>query len=327
MEIYLEDVIECLEKENNDTYFYLPSEELAYIEDGHIYFSDSNRTEDISEINNGEYLRLPNRDYVDMYEVMEEFIAEVDDEEIQGWLANAIRGKGAFRMFRSTISRFNIEDYWQDFKYYKLREYAIDWCLENGLEYYELEDNKEEIKEEKKEEKIKQEEQYRLFEIKESNKHLLINVVMEFRNYLNNLNGYDRNAEEKDVKEEIDYYLDNNYPIYAISINGLVVGYCVIKIIDDVVWLESLYVRKDHRNKGIGEALFNKAQDIAYEHQNDTLYINVHPNNDIMFSFLRKMNYDILNLIEVRKAYKNEILNEEYEIGNNSFKYRGKENG
>ncbi len=53
----------------------------------------------------------------------------------------------------------------------------------------------------------------------------------------------------------------------------------------------------------------------------DTVYNYVHPNNDAMMSFLRNKGYTVLNLVEVRKPYKNEELNKKYKIGNNEFDY------
>jgi ribosomal protein S18 acetylase RimI-like enzyme len=67
--------------------------------------------------------------------------------------------------------------------------------------------------------------------------------------------------------------------------------------------------------------LFRHAEKIAEEYGNDTLYNYVHPNNDRMLRFLAKMGYDVLNLIEVRKAGKNENTPDTYTIGNNTFKY------
>ena len=67
--------------------------------------------------------------------------------------------------------------------------------------------------------------------------------------------------------------------------------------------------------------LFNKAAAIAKEHHNDTLYQYVHPNNDVMIRFLAKQGYDVLNLIEIRKAYEDEELKDNYQIGDHSFRY------
>lgn len=316
MEICLDDVITSLDFED-ELYYYIPSGELAYIEDGYIHFYDSNIVEDIDELND-DYIKLPNRDYVDSYKIMESFIEKKVSGEAKDWFTNAIKGRGAFRMFRSCLERFKLENEWYKFRDDELREVAITWCLENNLSYY----DRDYFDEEEIEDNVVKEttDDIRLVEINDHNKHFILDLVIEFRKYLSLLNGYDEEIDEISAKEEIDYYLAKAYPIYAASVNGLMVGYEVLKVEDNVVWLESLYVKEGYRNRGIGKMLFDKAE----EHSSDTLYINVHPNNELMLNFLKELKYDVLNLIEVRKAYVDEKHNEEYLIGNHSFKYKGR---
>ena len=88
-----------------------------------------------------------------------------------------------------------------------------------------------------------------------------------------------------------------------------------------VVWLESIYVRPEYRRKGIGKMLLDRAQSIAAEHGNDTLYLYVHPNNDTMLNFLKTNGYDVLNLIEIRKAYPDEQPDTSYTIGDHEYRY------
>lgn len=324
MEINLDDVIDSLQRNDDNIYFHLPSESLAYLEEEYIYFYGSNEVYDIDDLDNGEYLRLPDANDIDMYKIMKDFINQLEEGEAKDWLKEAIRGKGAFRMFRATIERFRLEDRWYKYRDQQLRLIAIDWCLKHGLEYYEL--NKYIEDEEEIEKEIIHEDEFRLIEIKNNNKHSIVNLVIEFRNYLSTLHDYEQNHEEISAKEEINLYLKNEYPIYAISKNGLMVAYAVLRIEDNVVWLESIFVREDYRNKGLGKILFEKGEEIAREYYNETLYNYVHPNNDLMINFLKSMGYDVLNLIEIRKAYTKEEFNKEYQIGNNIFKYKGKEN-
>lgn len=318
MELNLEDVIISLQ-DAQETYYHIPTDEIGYREGNKIYFYDEEEVRDIEDIDD-DYIRLPNRDDMDMYAVMEEFTKQESNPEIKKWLTNAIKGKGAFRMFRATIDRFNIEPEWYDFRDKKLRAAAIEWCLENGFEYYEVDYSQDE----QEEEEIvveRKEVNFRLTEIQKNNKHSIVYLVMEFRDYLYQLHAIKQKETEQDAKEEIEEYLEKGYPIYAVSVGGLMIGYAVARIEDDVVWLESLYVREDYRNKGVGKMLFDKIQELTP----DTVYINVHPNNDIMLSFLKTMQYDVLNLIEVRKAYPKETFDETYSIGNHTFQYKGKE--
>ena len=317
MNINLDDVITALEEEGN-TYLCISSDELCYVEDDYIYFYGSNRVEDIDEFDSGDYLELPNRDYVNAYAMMEKFIDKECTGEAKEWLSNAIKGRGAFRMFRSVLDRFRIEDKWYKFREKELRETAISWCLENGYEYHD------DYYEEEEEVISKSEAKPRLIQIVNNNKHTIVPLVIGYREYLSSLNGYKSNDDEMSANSEIDYYFKRNYPIYTVSVSGLTVGYAVYRIDDNVVWLESLFVKENYRNKGIGKMLFEKGEEIANECGNDTLYNNVHPNNDLMINFLNGVGYDVINLIEIRKPYKNEEFNEEYLIGHNSFRYKGK---
>ena len=138
---------------------------------------------------------------------------------------------------------------------------------------------------------------------------------------LSSLKGIKSETDVDEAVEELRYYLSKGYPIYAVSDNGRYIGYIVCRIEDDVVWLESIYVKPEYRRKGVGRMLFDKAEAIAKEHGNPTLYQYVHPNNDAMILFLSHMGYDVLNLIEIRKAYPEEENDTTYTIGEHTYRY------
>ena len=319
MKINLEEIIISLQSEDI-TYLDMDSEELAYVEDEYIYYYGSNRIEDFDELDNDNYLALPNRDYVDSYRIMKDYVDQKEDGEIKRSLETAIKGRGAFRIFRICLERFHLENEWYKFRDKELKEIAINWCIDNGLSYYENDISNEIDESETKDQK----DNIKLIQVTNHNKHNIVYLVMEFRNYLDSLHGYETNEDEMLARNEIDDYFKHGYPIYAISVNGLMVAYSVLRIEDDVVWLESLFVREEYRKRGFGRRLFEKAEEIANEYGNDTLYNYIHPNNELMIRFLKEMDYDVINLLEIRKRYKNEEINEEYQIGNHTFKYKGK---
>ena len=86
------------------------------------------------------------------------------------------------------------------------------------------------------------------------------------------------------------------------------VGYMVCRIKDDVVWVESIYIKEKYRRFGVATALHDKAEKFAETYGNETVYNYVHPNNHRVIEFLRKCGYTVLNLIEIRKQYKCENL-------------------
>lgn len=82
------------------------------------------------------YISLPGKWDINKYDIMEEFCCEVEDEEMQVNLLNAIRGNGAFGRFKTAIHCYNIEDDWYQFLHESLKEIAIEFCKNNGLAYH-----------------------------------------------------------------------------------------------------------------------------------------------------------------------------------------------
>lgn len=67
--------------------------------------------------------------------------------------------------------------------------------------------------------------------------------------------------------------------------------------------------------------LFKKAEEIAESMGEETVYNYVHPNNEKMIQFLRSKGYSVLNMIEIRKPYKDEKLTTTIQVGKESFDY------
>ncbi len=81
------------------------------------------------------YVELPSKFDIDEYSIMEEFCDYVSDSRMSDALRNAIRGRGAFRKFKDTIQRLNIEDSWYKFKEEAFGKIAVEWCEDNHIEY------------------------------------------------------------------------------------------------------------------------------------------------------------------------------------------------
>ncbi len=77
----------------------------------------------------------------------------------------------------------------------------------------------------------------------------------------------------------------------------------------------------EYRRKGIGTALYEKAEEIAESLGSDTVYNWVHPNNDAIISFLKKRGYGVLNLIELRRKWKGEEPKMKIRVGRHEFDY------
>ena len=142
-----------------------------------------------------------------------------------------------------------------------------------------------------------------------------------FRNQLRKYKGIDNKPDIDSASKELTSILkDNNYLIYLCLKNKIVVGYMVLKI-DGVIWVEQIYVIESYRRKGIASLLYKEAEKTSSNIGEETLFNCVHPNNKAIISFLKSKGYTVLNLIEIRKPYKDEKLNTVIKVGNNDFDY------
>ena len=80
-------------------------------------------------------------------------------------------------------------------------------------------------------------------------------------------------------------------------------------------------MREDYRRKGVAIMLFRKAEDMAASMGEDTVYNYVHPNNEGMIRFLASKGYTVLNMIEIRKPYKDEKLSAKIHVEKEAFDY------
>ena len=309
MQIKLREVIDALEETSVDKQFYY------YINEERIIPFDE-------EIDLDEVISLPTNKEIDNYGIMCNFIDDLDDEEAKGWLSEAIKGAGAFRRFKTTLDRFGLNNKWLEYKEESYRNLAMDWCEYEGIEY--LEDNPYQIDEENVETPVIKDQKkhnYRFINIDSNNMYSLAYLVVDYRKYLGKLKDSQIEIDVDDAVEELKEFLYRKYPIYAIADNGRYIGYAVCKIDNDVVWLEQIFVRKEDRLKGVGRMLFERAEALSKEYGNETLYLYMHPNNSIMAEFLKHNGYDVLNMIEIRKAYKEEENTTTYKIGDHEYKY------
>jgi hypothetical protein len=81
--------------------------------------------------------KLPTKFDIHEWEIMREFAESVEPERLSDELQNAIHGAGAFRYFKDTLRRYRREKDWYAYREEALRDIAIEWCEENGIEYAE----------------------------------------------------------------------------------------------------------------------------------------------------------------------------------------------
>ena len=157
---------------------------------------------------------------------------------------------------------------------------------------------------------------------KEKDKEVLMGLIANFRVDLANLKGSKKEPNIDMAREELQDYIDNKYPIFiAEDKENKLVGYLVCKVEEGIIWVESLYVLPEYRRRGVASLLFNEAERLAERLGSDTLYNWVHPNNDRIIKFLRERGYDVLNLIEIRKPWKDETNKGKIKVDKHEFRY------
>ena len=159
-----------------------------------------------------------------------------------------------------------------------------------------------------------------ILEIKQVN-DTLAEIVALFRVELRSFKGIVSKPNVDAGREEMDEYLAAGFPVFAAIVDGEYAGYMVCRVDSEVVWVESIFVREEYRRHGVATALHSKAEEIAASYGDDTVYNYVHPNNHRMIEFLRKRGYTVLNLIEIRKPYKDEKLTQTIAVGEHEFDY------
>lgn len=146
-------------------------------------------------------------------------------------------------------------------------------------------------------------------------------LLASFRVHLKSLKGVNVNLDIESAKEELTSFInDVQYPIYLCVDDNKVLGYMILKV-DGVIWVEQLFAKEEYRQQGVASLLYQQAETINNEIGEDTLFVFVHPNNEAMIAFLKSKGYTVLNLIEVRKPFKEEKLTTKIDVNNHQFDY------
>ena len=83
------------------------------------------------------FLALPGQFEIHEWEIMERFCHSLADGRTRDVLLEAIHGRRAFRRFKDAARRGGVLDQWYAFRDKEIRQVAIDWLEENGIQYEE----------------------------------------------------------------------------------------------------------------------------------------------------------------------------------------------
>jgi len=152
MKIKLDDVIEQVElaNESSNSYFNKATGEIHQISDEVEMYAEEDLEDDFipeweKEIipiakdikeNPDNYIPFPTQFDIHEYSIMEKFCLSLVNEDLRDTMYSSIKGSSAFQRFKKNIDRFGIVEDWYKFKSDALKEIAIEWCNDNGIEYY-----------------------------------------------------------------------------------------------------------------------------------------------------------------------------------------------
>jgi len=149
--VKLDDIIEGLEFQSDERHSFLDKrtsevvsisdEEMQAAEDDEPIEDFPDWQQDLVRIakeivdETGNYIDLPSKFDIDDYSIMENFCLSIDDSEMCEVFGRLIKGRGAFQRFKDAINEYDIADDWHKYRDNELKQIAIEWCQEHGIEF------------------------------------------------------------------------------------------------------------------------------------------------------------------------------------------------
>ncbi|MCL1917032.1 MAG: UPF0158 family protein [Peptococcaceae bacterium] len=90
---------------------------------------------DAEKFEENDWIAAPSQRDINEYDIMVEFTEGVSNPRKNELLCVALEGRGAFRRFKDTLCRVDLEEEWYAFKHRAYVEIAREWCDENDIEY------------------------------------------------------------------------------------------------------------------------------------------------------------------------------------------------
>lgn len=151
MKVKLSEIVDAMDMQTDESSHYLNPEtgEITYITDEEISYAENDRpleeipewqrpvVEAAKEIfdDSEKHIQLPDKFEIHEYRIMEDFCLSISEERVRNEMYFSIKGRGAFRMFKQNIRRFDLEKDWYRFREAEFYRIARDWCEYNEIEY------------------------------------------------------------------------------------------------------------------------------------------------------------------------------------------------
>ena len=81
------------------------------------------------------FRQLPTKFDVHERAIMQDFSTSLASDRVRQDLLKSLHGAGAFRHFKDTLRRHQIESAWFEFRAEALRQIALDWCEEHHIRW------------------------------------------------------------------------------------------------------------------------------------------------------------------------------------------------
>ena len=143
MKVYLREVLDALDAASDSTVFVFSKRRnrvLLFVEGSVADELEKNLTLEDALNDSDSYIPLPREYEIHEYQIMENFVNSLEDEDEARELLNSMQGKGAFRRFKEKVSLLSLEDRWYNHREEAYEKIALEWCVKNGVKVIKYEE-------------------------------------------------------------------------------------------------------------------------------------------------------------------------------------------
>ncbi len=134
--IYIEDIAEALNTTKADWNQFLNTKTGAIItiaDKVRMNSDDEKKIEEIEESN--DYVMLPDQYELDEWYIMADFAESLEDKDLRHTLIEILNKRLQLKSFKNEMKLLGMTNDYRIFKKNELYKKAVEWCVENDIEY------------------------------------------------------------------------------------------------------------------------------------------------------------------------------------------------